>query len=196
MRPGAGKSIFIDSIGAILGERTSRELVRTGSHAAVITADLNISEAARKWLSENGITAEDNDSLIIYRRITSDGKNSCRVNGLPVSASQLRDLGELLFDVHGQNDGKRLLSEANHKRYLDSFGGLDGLRGEYYAAYKEYISAKNEYDELKKTELDKERRDEALMREIEDIQKARLNEGEMRKRSLTTAEPYSKTPGR
>jgi DNA repair protein RecN (Recombination protein N) len=181
---GAGKSIIIDSIGAILGERTSRELVRTGSAAAVITAELSLTPPASKWLEENGLVSEDGDGLIIYRRITNDGKNSCRINGLPVNASQLRDLGELLFDIHGQNDGRRLLSEANHRLYLDSFGGLDGLREEYTGLYKAYIAVKNEYDELKKAEADKERREEALIREIEEIQKAKLKEGENEEEKL------------
>jgi DNA repair protein RecN (Recombination protein N) len=193
---GAGKSIIIDSIGAILGERASRELVRTGSPAAVISAELGLSEAAKSWLRENGMDAEDGDALILYRKITSDGKNSCRVNGLPVNASQLRELGELLFDVHGQNDGRRLLSESNHRRYLDGFGGLDGLREEYAAEYKAYVAAREEYEELKKAENDKERREEALQREIDEIQRAKLKEGENEEEKLNERRALLKNAGR
>ncbi len=193
---GAGKSIIIDSIGAILGERASRELVRTGSPAAVITAELSLSEAAKGWLLDNGVDAEDGDGLILYRKITSDGKSSCRVNGLPVGASQLRELGELLFDVHGQNDGRRLLSEASHRRYLDGFGGLDGLREEYAAAYKAYMAALEEYEALKKSEADKERREEALQREIDEIQRAKLREGENEEEELNERRALLKNAGR
>jgi DNA repair protein RecN (Recombination protein N) len=178
---GAGKSIIIDSINAILGERTSKDIVRTGSSAAIISAEIGLSPSTKKWLEDNGIPFEDSDNLILFRRITSDGKNSCRINGMPASAAQLRELGELIFDVHGQNDGKRLLSEAKHRAYLDSFGELEGLREAYTKLYHDYIAKKEEYNELKKSEDDKERLEESLRREIEEIKRIDLKEGEEEK---------------
>ncbi len=180
---GAGKSIIIDSINAILGERTSKDLVRTGSNAAVISADLSLSPSTKKWLEDNGIPYEDSDNLILFRRITADGKSSCRINGMPASASQLKELGELIFDVHGQNDGKRLLSESNHRRYLDIFGELEGLREAYTKQYQDYTAKKEEYAQLKKSEAEKERLEEGLKREIEEIKRADLKEGEEEKLS-------------
>ncbi|MBP5166406.1 MAG: AAA family ATPase, partial [Oscillospiraceae bacterium] len=105
---GAGKSIIIDSVGAILGERTSKDIIRTGSASALISAELTCSEAAERWMDDNGVEYQQGDNMTLLRKISSDGKNSCRVNGMPVSVGQLRELGELLFAIHGQNDGRRL----------------------------------------------------------------------------------------
>ena len=112
---GAGKSIVIDSIAAVLGERVSRELVRHGADKGQVTAVFDAYPAAN-WLAENGIEAED--ELILQRRILADGKSSCRVCGIPVTAAQLKELGGLLVDIHGQNDGRQLMDERLHGRYL------------------------------------------------------------------------------
>ncbi len=175
---GAGKSIIIDSVGAILGERTSKDIIRTGSASALISAELTGSEAAQRWMDDNGVEYRQGDNMTLLRKIGADGKNSCRVNGIPVSVGQLRELGELLFDIHGQNDGRRLLSEANHRRYLDGFGRLDGLREDYAAAYGRYTEKRDEYDELKRSEKDREIRQAALLREIKDIESVDPKSGE------------------
>ena len=121
---GTGKSIIIDAIGAVLGDRVSRELVRSGADAVRITAELTPTEAAAAWLRENEIDCEPGENILLTRRVTAEGKSSCRMNGVPVTSAQLRAFGDLLVDVHGQNDGRRLLSESSHRTYLDAFGGL------------------------------------------------------------------------
>ena len=156
---GAGKSIIIDSIGAILGGRVSRELVRTGAAYARITAELSPSEAALGWLTENEIDAEDGENVLVMRRIAADGKSTARVNGAPVTSAQLRELGSLLFDVHGQNDGQRLLAESSHRSYLDAFGGLDGQRKEYAALYRDYAETGAQLSELEKSEESQTRKE-------------------------------------
>ena len=118
---GAGKSILVDSLHAVLGGRVSRELVRSGAEKAVVCATFDPQPAAQ-WCAENEI--ECDDELIIRRQITADGKTACRVCGMPVTTAQLRTLGSLLLDIHGQNDGQQLLDERQHLRYLDQFGGV------------------------------------------------------------------------
>ena len=114
---GAGKSMVIDSLDAVLGGRTSREIVRHGADKATVSAVFLCPEAD-DWCRENDIEAEE--ELIIQRRITADGKSSCRVNGMPVTVQQLKSLGALLLDIHGQNDGRQLLDEGRHLAYLVS----------------------------------------------------------------------------
>ena len=113
---GAGKSIIVDSLGAVLGARTSRELVRTGAEYGVVSAVFE-TDAAAKWFEDNDFEPED--EIIIRRKISADGKNNCRVCGNPVTVSQLRQLGSLLLDIHGQNDGRQLMDEDSHLAYLD-----------------------------------------------------------------------------
>ena len=175
---GAGKSIIIDAIGAILGARTSKELVRTGAQAALISAELGITPEASAWLTNAGIPFEYDENMVITRRITAEGKNSCRINGMPLSAAQLRDLGDLLFDVHGQNDGKRLLSEASHRRYLDSFGGLAEESKAFADDYSRYAALCRELEEAHSAEADREYRLEKLKREIRELEEADPKEGE------------------
>ena len=116
---GAGKSIVIDSIGAVLGERVSRELVRRGAEKGLVTASFDVA-GCEDWLQENDIEADD--ELIIQRRITAEGKSGCRVCGTPVTAAQLKELASRLVDIHGQNDGRQLMDERRHREYLDRFG--------------------------------------------------------------------------
>ena len=175
---GAGKSIIIDAIGAILGERTSKELVRTGTAAAMISAEMSISDQAADWLRSADIPFVRDEDLIITRRITAEGKTACRINGVPASTAQLRSLGDLLFDVHGQNDGRRLLSETNHCAYLDAYGGLDALRTTYSEQYVRYSALRRELEEVRQAEADREYREEKLRREIRELEEAELVEGE------------------
>ena len=115
---GAGKSIIIDSISAVLGERVSRDLVRHGAEKGVVTAVFDV-DGVEDWLDDNEI--EYDDELIVQRRVNSDGKSSCRVCGTPVSVTQLKSLGSRLIDIHGQNDGRQLMDEHRHLEYLDNF---------------------------------------------------------------------------
>lgn len=172
---GAGKSIVIDSIGAVLGDRVSRELVRRGAEKGTVTA---VFEAAgcESWLDENEI--EHDGELILQRRINLDGKSSCRVCGVPVTAAQLRELAMLLVDIHGQNDGRQLTDERRHREYLDRFGALDGAVREYGEVYSEYNELKKELKSLQMDELEKERLSESLRYQIEELEKAELKSGE------------------
>lgn len=175
---GAGKSIIIDAIGAILGGRTSKELVRTGAKSALISAELSISASAEEWLQNEGIPHDEGEAMIISRRITSEGKTACRINGVPVSTAQLRAIGDILFDVHGQNDGRRMLSESNHCVYLDAFGGLSSLSRSFREEYSRYTSLCKQLDEMRKAEADREYLEERLRREIRELEDAEPVPGE------------------
>ena len=172
---GAGKSMVIDALDAVLGGRASREIVRRGADKALVSAVFSGS-AADKWLAENDIDAEE--ELIIQRRISSEGKSSCRVNGMPVTVQQLRSLGSLLLDIHGQNDGRQLLDEARHLDYLDSFGDLADLRADYSESYGEWKAIEREIERLSMDELEKARLTENLRYQIDEIESADLHIGE------------------
>lgn len=175
---GAGKSIIIDAIGAIMGERVSRELVRSGTEAAVITAQLSPSQQLLQWMKEHELEMEPGESAVLQRRILADGRSSCRLNGTPVSAAQLRELSELLFDLFGQNDGKRLLSEATHRSALDVFGQLEEETGVYEARYREWRDAGKRLETLRSSEEDREYKETKLRREIRELTEAGFREGE------------------
>ena len=172
---GAGKSIIIDSLNAVLGNRTSRELVRTGSEQALVTAVFE-DAMAEAWLKDNDIPAED--SLILQRKLQADGKSSCRVNGIPVSAAQMRELASTLVDIHGQNDGLRLLDERSHLGFLDRFGVSEDSLAEYAAVYEKYRSIRNEIDSLTMDEAEKLRLSDILRSRIEELEHAEIKNGE------------------
>ena len=172
---GAGKSIIVDSLGAVLGARTSRELVRTGADKGVVTAVFETNNAD-KWLEDNDIDLED--EIIIQRRISVEGKNSCRVCGVPVSVSQLRELGALLLDIHGQNDGRQLMDEANHLAYLDGYGDYGETIDRFKSAYADYKACKKEIQRLSMDEIEKERMADSLQYQIDELEKAQLKVGE------------------
>lgn len=172
---GAGKSIIVDSLGAVLGARTSRELVRTGADKGVVSAVFT-SDNAAEWFTQNDIEPED--EIVIQRRISSDGKNSCRVCGCPVSVAQLRELGALLLDIHGQNDGRQLMDESRHRTYLDSFGGYDGELAIHRENFKRYRDCKREIERLSMDEIEKERLADSLRYQTEELEKADIKSGE------------------
>ena len=172
---GAGKSIIVDSLGAVLGARTSRELVRTGADKGVVTAVFETNNAD-KWLEDNDIDLEG--EIIIQRRISAEGKNSCRVCGVPVSVSQLRELGALLLDIHGQNDGRQLMDEANHLAYLDGYADYGETIDRFKSAYADYKACKKEIQRLSMDEIEKERMADSLQYQIDELEKAQLKVGE------------------
>ena len=172
---GAGKSIVIDAIGAVLGERVSRELVRRGSEKGLVTASFDV-EGCEAWLEENEIEAED--ELIIQRRIAADGKSSCRVCGNPVTAAQLKELAALLVDIHGQNDGRQLMDERKHREYLDRFGVDAGMLDAYRRTYAAYVAIRKELSSLQMDEIEKERLSDSLRYQIEELERAQLKAGE------------------
>lgn len=143
---GAGKSIVIDSIGAILGRRVSRDLVRSGAKKGFVSAVFTELPASLKaLLDELDLTGEEpRDTLHIQRQITADGKSSCRINMKPVSATTLRLLAPYLIDIHGQNDGQKLLDEQHHIDYLDGYAGCAPLLAQYQPNYQALLSLRRE----------------------------------------------------
>ena len=172
---GAGKSMIVDSLHAVLGGRTSRELVRTGAEKAVVCAIFDPAPA-EQWCRDNEIDVDD--ELIIRRQISSDGKTSCRVCGVPVTTAQLRELGSLLLDIHGQNDGQQLLDERQHQRYLDAFGVSESVLEAYRKAYREYLALVKEQETLRGLESEKELLTDSLRHQIQELEQAELKAGE------------------
>lgn len=172
---GAGKSIVIDSLDAVLGGRASRELIRTGADRATVTAVFT-SEGVGDWFDENGMELED--SVIIRRRINPDGKSSATVNGVPVALAHLRALGARLLDIHGQNDGRQLMDESRHRDYLDGFADLGGELAEYRRLYENYCALLSELRTLSMGEDEKRRLEDSLRYRIAELEAAELKAGE------------------
>ena len=174
---GAGKSIVIDSIGAIIGERTSRDLIRTGAKSARVSA-VFCELPALAWFEEQGIAPDENGQLLLERVIHADGKNQCRINGRPALVTQLRELGCQLLNIHGQHDGQQLLDEECHLSYLDSFGGLGEALDRYRAAYAAVQSIRKSLRALRMDEAEKARRIDTLEYQIAELERAQLRAGE------------------
>ena len=174
---GAGKSIVIDSLSAVTGFRTSREIIRTGADFASVTAVFT-NTSVNTWLTENDIQPDESGDVFISRRISADGKNVCRINGSPVPAAVLRELGGALIDIHGQNDGRKLLDEGAHLQYLDTFGGFEKELEEYTASYLKLKDKKTEIDKLTMNETEKEKRIDLLKHQIKEVEAAKLSAGE------------------
>ena len=172
---GAGKSIIIDAISAILGERAYRDMIRTGAAKASVRAVFtDVPEL--EWFTENGV--EYDPETIIQREIHLDGKNVCRVNGSLVSVSILRKLGIQLINIHGQHDSASLFDEANHLKFLDDFAENEALRDTYTEKYNAVCAIRREIDALTMDESEKLRRMETLKYQIAEIEKAELEAGE------------------
>ena len=174
---GAGKSIIIDAISAVIGERTSRDLIRTGEKAAQVAA-LFRDLPDLPWFAENGVGPDENGELLIVRRIQADGRNLCRVAGVPCTVAQLKVLGSQLIDIHGQHDGQQLLDETCHLGYLDSFGGLAPDLADYQAAYGSLAALQKQINSLQMNEAEKARRIDALRFQIGELERAGLRSGE------------------
>ena len=173
---GAGKSIVIDSLSAVLGQRTSRELIRTGAEKAFVSAAF--SGTAPELTETLGIQPEADGTLLLQREIQTDGKNVCRVNGRPVTVGQLRALGARLLNIHGQHDGQQLLDEEQHIVYLDSFGRVESLVITYAEKYKNFTDIRRQIGALQMDEAEKARRVDTLQYQIEELRRAKLTPGE------------------
>ena len=174
---GAGKSIVIDSLNAILGERTSRELIRSGSDSASVCAEFqNIGDNVKNELEKLGI--EKDDTLIVSRKLTPDGKNVCRINGMPATVSMLKALGVQLVNIHGQLDNQSLLSPETHCSFIDKLAGSGRELNVFKELYSLYIKKKNELKSLNTDVNEKNRRLDILNYQIEEIQKADIRPGE------------------
>lgn len=174
---GAGKSIVIDSIGAVLGFRTSRELIRTGAEKAVVTALFtDISDRVRGSLDELGV--ESDGELLISREITLAGKNNCRINGKVCTVSMLKDLGKLLINIHGQHESYELMSPDLHIKYIDTLGNLEDILCEYKEAFESYKNFENQLKKRRFDEQERIRRIDILRFQIEELQNADITIGE------------------
>lgn len=173
---GAGKSIVIDSLSAVLGQRTSRELIRTGADKAFVSAAF--SGTVPELTETLGIQPEADGTLLLQREIQTDGKNVCRVNGRPVTVGQLRALGARLLNIHGQHDGQQLLDEEQHIVYLDSFGRVESLAITYAEKYKNFTDIRRQIGALQMDEAEKARRVDTLQYQIEELKRAKLKPGE------------------
>lgn len=174
---GAGKSIVIDAIGAVMGERTSRDLIRTGANAARVSA-VFCALPELSWFTDNGISPDENGELLLERELLADGRNVCRVNGRPLTVAQLKLLGRQLLNIHGQHDGQQLLDPACHLDYLDSFGQTEELLAAYAEQYRVLADVRRQLDGLRMDEAEKARRVDTLTYQIAELERANLTAGE------------------
>lgn len=174
---GAGKSILIDSINAILGNRTSKDLVRTGAAKAVIRAAFEqVPPAVLDKLEQSGY--ERSEALLLSREITAEGKSSCRINGMPATAAVLRELCGGLININGQHDSVGLLNPAHHLDILDDYAQNRTVFQEYYTLYRELVQVKRELDALITDEAEKQRKIDLLQYQVQEIEDAGLTAGE------------------
>lgn len=173
---GAGKSIVIDAISAILGQRAYRDAIRTGASRAFISAVFH-GVPDYPWFQENSVPV-DGGEVLIQREIFADGRNACRVNGIPVTVSILRGLGQQLIQIHGQHDSAQLFDEANHLAMLDAFADHAPLMERYRNAYLEMDALRKRIRSLQMDEAEKARRVENLTFQIQEIDRAELKVGE------------------
>ncbi|MCI9121290.1 MAG: DNA repair protein RecN [Oscillibacter sp.] len=175
---GAGKSIVIDAMGAVLGGRTSRDLIRTGAAKAFVSAEFSAVPADLPGLQENGAAPDEDGNLLLQREISGDGKNICRVNGRPVTVAQLRQIGGELLNIHGQHDGTQLLDEEQHGAYLDRFGRTEEPYEAYRTAYETMSDLREQMKALRMDEAEKARRVDSLRFQIDELERAELRPGE------------------
>lgn len=193
---GAGKSIVIDSLNAVLGERTSKELIRSGCEKAEVSAVFcNISSEAVAVLEENGFSVDEDGELLIRRTLSVSGNGTVRINGRPATVGILKVIGRELVDIHGQHDNQKLLDEQMHCGYIDLLAGNDALRDEYYLEFKRLNSIRRELRELETDEDEKQRKTELLSFQISELEGAAIRVGELQelKNKLAIAENFEKT---
>ncbi len=176
---GAGKSIIIDSIGAVMGQRTSRELIRGGAKKGFVSAVFTgLSPELRRELEALGLDNEEEDELCIQRQISADGKTVCRVNMKPVATAVLRRLSPYLLNVHGQHDGQRLMDENSHIDFLDGYCGTGRLLAQYRPSYQKLLTLRRQITELDHGEQERLHRVGSLRKQVAEIEAAELREGE------------------
>lgn len=176
---GAGKSIVIDSINAILGEKTSRELIRTGESKATVSAFFtDISSRTQNLLSDMGLPCEEDNSLLICRAMTKDGRNNCKVNGSSVTVSMLKSIGLSLINIHGQSDNQELMSQELHYTFVDAVADNKTLLEDYQQSYNKLLEIKNKIQKLTVDESKKARQIDLLTYQIDELTKADIKIGE------------------
>lgn len=176
---GAGKSIVIDAINAVLGERTSRDLVRNGTPGAAVTALFQeVNQDVAHALEKMGIESEEDNSLLISRKISADGKNVCKINGKNVTVSMLRDIGKRLINIHGQHDSQELLNAEFHYKYIDMLLEDGEVLSKYSDKFRELILLRRKIKALTTDEEEKNKKIEILKYQIEELEAADIKSGE------------------
>lgn len=193
---GAGKSIVIDAINAVLGERTSKELIRNGCDKAIVSAhfgDLNNEVIER--LQDNGLCPDEDGDLYITRVLSLNGNGSIKINGQSVTALILRDIGKTLINIHGQHDNQNLLNPEKHLMYIDRLSSNEDLINEYLEEFNKFKAIRKEIEELETDEDLKERRLDYLNYQIDELEKAQIQIGEydQLKEKISIARKYEKT---
>lgn len=193
---GAGKSIVIDAINAVLGERTSKELIRNGCDKAIVSAHFgDLSEDVVKHLEDNGLCADEDGELYITRVLSLNGNGSIKINGQSVTASILRDIGKSLINIHGQHDNQNLLNPEKHLMYIDRLSSNEDLFNDYLEEFNKFKIIRKEIEELETDEDMKERRLDYLNYQIDELEKAQIQIGEFDqlKEKISIARKYEKT---
>ena len=177
---GAGKSIVIDSINAVTGQRTSKELVRSGCEKGSVSALFeDISASAKSQFAEYGVECDD-DSIMLLRTINADGRSVCKINGVTVNVSVLRDVGRLLVNIHGQHDNQALLDPQNHLGFIDAFGDYNKIIEDYRSCYSELRTVRKKLKSLSTNEDEKLRKIDLLKYQINEIEVANIKVGELK----------------
>ena len=190
---GAGKSILIDSINAVLGERTSKELIRAGCDSAEVSAVFgNFDDTAVKTLSELGFSPDEDGNIVIRRRLSVSGKGIIKLNGIPVTATQLRDIGKNLINIHGQHDSQALLDSEKHIFYIDALADNTELINEYYQEFRYLNKVRKELEASQIDEEEKQRQTDLLKYQINELESADIKKGELAelKRKAQIAKNY------
>ena len=192
---GAGKSIVIDALGAVLGGRVSRDLIRTGAAKAFVSASFSGIPLDLPGLAENGIAPDEDGMLLLQRELSAEGRNVCRANGRPISVTQLRRAGQELVNIHGQRDGQQLLDEERHGEYLDRFGKTSAALSAYRRDYDAMNALRAKMQSLRMDAAERERRLDSLRFQIDELERAELVPGEeesltARRNLLRNAEKY------
>ena len=193
---GAGKSIVIDSINAVLGERTSRELIRAGGDTAEVSAVFGeLDNATAAALSDIGVVPDDDGNIVIRRRLSAAGKGLIKLNDRPVTATELKEVGRHLVNIHGQHDNQALLDPERHLDYVDAVADDDPIKGKYYAEFREINKIRKELAAVQTDEDEKRRRVDLLKYSINELESAGIKPGEYDKlrRKLEIARNYQKT---
>ena len=193
---GAGKSIIIDSINAVLGERTSKELIRFGCNKAEVTALFcDLSKESCNILEENGYSPDEDGNLLVMRVLSSTGNGAIKINGKPATAGVLRVIGKSLVNIHGQHDNQSLLDPETHYIYIDRIAENEKELNEYYIEFRNLNSIRRELNSIETDEDEKRRKLELLEYQIDELQSAQIRVGELDeiKEKLSIAENYEKT---
>ena len=176
---GAGKTILINAINAVLGERTSRDIIRTGENSASITAVFDdVPPRVLSTLADLGYEIESGDSLLIMRTLHQDGKTQCKINGQPATVSMLKNISGMLINVHGQHDSQQLLSAEKHLGYIDLYGGLGQALSEYQTEFARLREINDRIGALSADEAEKAHKTDLLTYQINEITEAALTSGE------------------